>query len=120
MGVHIPTRYGSVRAYEWSAPDHDDQRPVVLLPGRTSGAPMWREKLPALIASRRVIALDALGDAGLSSQGVPLETMADQVAWFDDVLEAVSPGEGCTWSGTPSAAPPQRPTSAPALGGWAR
>ncbi len=88
--VDIPTRYGSVRAYEWSTPDHDDHRPVVLLPGRTSGAPMWRENITALIASRRVIALDALGDAGLSSQSVPLESMADQAAWLDDVLRAVS------------------------------
>jgi pimeloyl-ACP methyl ester carboxylesterase len=38
-----------------------------------------------------VPAVDALGDAGLSQQTVPITTTAEQVAWLDDVLAAVTP-----------------------------
>lgn len=41
-----------------------------------------------------MVALDALGDAGLSEQSVPILDMADQAAWLDDVLEAISPEVG--------------------------
>ncbi|WP_299038950.1 alpha/beta fold hydrolase [uncultured Pseudokineococcus sp.] len=92
----VPTAYGSVRVYEWSAspsqPVADAAPPVLLLPGRTSGAPMWRDNLPALLGHRRVLAVDALGDAGLSAQTVPITSTADQAAWLDDVLDDVSPG----------------------------
>ncbi len=87
----VRTRFGTVRVYEWSTAANRAERPVVLLPGRTSGAPMWRENLPGLIGQRRVIALDALGDAGLSAQSVPLTSMDDQTDWLDDVLADVSP-----------------------------
>lgn len=47
---------------------------------------MWSENLPSLLAQRTVYAMDALGDAGLSAQTVPLTSAADQATWIDEVL----------------------------------
>lgn len=82
----VPTSYGTVRVYEFVNQDQRDRTPVVLLPGRASGVPMWAENLPALLAERRVFAFDALGDASMSVQTKPLEDAADQAAWIDEVL----------------------------------
>ncbi|WIY84023.1 hypothetical protein [Propionimicrobium sp. PCR01-08-3] len=61
---------GSVRVLEWQGSEPGP--PVVLLPGRSSGAPMWIENLPDWIGQRTIYALDPLGDAGFSAQTVPL------------------------------------------------
>ena len=37
----IDTSFGIVRAYEWSTPETESTTPVVLIPGRSSGVPMW-------------------------------------------------------------------------------
>lgn len=85
--VHdVTTDFGTVRAYEWSSPETADTVPVVLVPGRSSGVPMWAENLPGFLPHRRVIAFDALGDAGLSVQSVPLKTADDQALWMHDAL----------------------------------
>ncbi len=83
--LDIPTSFGVVRAYEWTNPDAAGA-PVVLLPGRASGVPMWSDNLPSLLAHRTVYALDAIGDAGLSTQSAPLTGPADQAQWIDETL----------------------------------
>ncbi len=88
----VATGYGTIRAYEWSTPDTAATVPVLLLPGHSSGVPMWAENLPGFLAGHRVIALDALGDAGLSVQAVPIATMADQATWIDEVVQRLAPG----------------------------
>ena len=87
----VTTSYGTVRVYTWESDAGRDSPPVVLLPGRASGAPMWAVNIPLLIQSRRVIAFDALGDAGMSVQSVPLTSPDDQAAWIDEVLADVAP-----------------------------
>lgn len=90
--VHdISTDYGVVRVYEWSTPETADETPVVLVPGRSSGVPMWSENLPGFAEERRVLAFDALGDAGLSVQSAPLTSVEDQAAWMDDVIGRLAP-----------------------------
>lgn len=90
--VHdIPTNYGIVRVYEWSTPENADDTPVVLVPGRSSGVPMWSENLPGFTEERRVLAFDALGDAGLSVQSVPLNSVEDQAAWMHEVIGHLAP-----------------------------
>ena len=85
--VHdVPTRFGTVRVYEWTSPQTADSVPVVLVPGRASGVPMWGENLPGFLPEHRVLAFDALGDAGLSVQAVPLTSTDDQALWIDDAL----------------------------------
>ena len=87
----VITSYGTVRVYIWESTAGQDSLPVVLLPGRASGAPMWAVNIPLLIQFRRVIALDALGDAGMSVQSAPLTSADDQAAWIDEVLADVAP-----------------------------
>ncbi|MGN5240006.1 MULTISPECIES: alpha/beta fold hydrolase [unclassified Rhodococcus (in: high G+C Gram-positive bacteria)] len=86
----LATRFGTVRAYEWSSPDTADTVPVVLVPGRSSGVPMWAENLDDFLPHRRVVAFDALGDAGLSVQNVPLTSFGDQAIWITDALDALA------------------------------
>lgn len=85
----VPTSLGSVRAYEWTgtAPHRE---PVVLLPGRSSGVPMWGENLPGFRATgRTIIAFDAIGDAGMSVQTAPLRGPQDQARWVEEALEGL-------------------------------
>ncbi|MFC0672846.1 alpha/beta fold hydrolase [Brachybacterium hainanense] len=83
----LPTRFGSVRALTWigEAPGP----PVLLLPGRSSGAPMWAENLPGWIGRRTVHALDPIGDAGFSTQNLPMASPDDQSVWIADAAEGL-------------------------------
>lgn len=85
----VTTRFGTVRAYEWSSPRTADTVPVVLVPGRSSGVPMWGENLPGFLREHRVLAFDALGDAGLSVQGTPLTSTDDQALWIGEALDGL-------------------------------
>lgn len=87
----ITTSYGVVRVYEWSTQETADSTPVMLVPGRSSGVPMWSANLPGFIESRRVLAFDALGDAGLSVQSAPLTAVEDQAVWIDELVTELSP-----------------------------
>ena len=87
----IHTDFGVVRAYEWSTDKIAQTTPVMLLPGRSSGVPMWSVNLAGFAAGHRVIAFDALGDAGMSVQSSPLTSMADQAEWIDQVLRVLAP-----------------------------
>jgi pimeloyl-ACP methyl ester carboxylesterase len=85
--LDLETTFGRVRVYECGAASAERAAiPVVLLPGRTSGVPMWASNLPDLAAARTTYALDALGDAGLSVQIRPISDGADQADWLDQVL----------------------------------
>lgn len=87
----IPTDFGVVRVYEWSTPETSGGTAVVLVPGRSSGVPMWTENLPGFLKEHRVLAFDALGDAGLSVQIAPLTSMEDQAVWMDEVISKLAP-----------------------------
>ncbi len=87
----IDTSFGIVRAYEWSTPETENTTPVVLIPGRSSGVPMWQSNLEGFSSERRVIAFDALGDAGMSVQTVPMGSFEDQAVWIDEVLGELAP-----------------------------
>lgn len=81
--LDVPTSYGSVRVLRW---DGEEGTPVLLLPGRSSGIPMWAENLPAWIGQRTIYAVDPIGDAGLSSQSVPLADFEDQAHWVAETM----------------------------------
>lgn len=87
----VPTGYGVVRIYRFepTGGPRAGGAPILLLPGWGSGAPMWRENLPGLMAERTVYALDALGDAGRSVQSVPLDSAAAQADWVAQALEGL-------------------------------
>ena len=90
--LDVPTSRGVVRVYEWVNPQADGA-PVVLLPGRASGVPMWSQNLPGLLEHRTVYALDALGDAGLSAQSAPITSAADRADWIDETLAGLGLGK---------------------------
>ncbi len=87
----IATRFGTVRAYR-SGPQ--GVRPIVLLGGRCGFAASWYKNAAALSLGREVIALDPLGELGLSVQHAPVCTPDEAVAWFDEVLDATSARRG--------------------------
>lgn len=82
----VPTRYGTVHVAAWTSPDHRGRTPVVLLPGTRSGIPMWAEQVREISRHRDVYAFDAVGDAGRSTQNVPITEHAQQGDWVEDVL----------------------------------
>ena len=85
--LDLPTGFGFVRVYEFrGATARQDATPVVLLPGRSSGTPMWSRNLRDLVDARTVYAMDAIGDAGQSVQSRPITDAADQATWIDDAL----------------------------------
>lgn len=82
--LDVDTEFGSVRAYEWTSSAQGS--PVLLLPGRVSGAPMWAENLADWIGQRTIYAVDAIGDAGLSTQTRPLTSFDDQAEWIAQTI----------------------------------
>lgn len=90
--VHdVPTDHGTIRVYDWDPGTGGEQTPFLLMPGRSSGVPMWEENLPGLLAGRRVLALDTLGDAGMSHQTVPFTAFEDQTSAIDQVVQVLAP-----------------------------
>ncbi|MHA2788208.1 alpha/beta fold hydrolase [Corynebacterium sp. S7] len=87
----IQTQFGTVHAIVWQGPA-DSGAPVLLLPGRSSGAPMWVENLPSWIGKRTLIALDPIGDAGLSNQTKPLTSPAEQGEWLSQAVSGLNLG----------------------------
>lgn len=85
---YVDTDFGSAHVLVWEV--EGDEPPVLLLPGHSSGAPMWAENLPDWIGERTIIAPDPFGDAGLSSQRLPLRAPADQATWISQLLEKMS------------------------------
>lgn len=83
---NVSTDYGIVRVYEWATGQTNSATPIVLIPGYTSGVPMWKSNLSDLIVKHPVYALDALGDCGMSVQTASIKNAADQAAWLDQVI----------------------------------
>ncbi|MCS3780561.1 alpha/beta fold hydrolase [Tsukamurella ocularis] len=83
----VRTGYGIVRAYRFGTP-RPGEEPILLVPGRSSGVPMWADVLGRL-RDREVYAVDALGDAGMSVQDRPLADADDQAAWLAEAMTAL-------------------------------
>lgn len=86
----VRTGYGIVRAYRFGTP-RPGEAPILLVPGRSSGAPMWADVV-ARLRDREVYAVDALGDAGMSVQDRPLAGADDQAAWLAETMTALGIG----------------------------
>jgi hypothetical protein len=54
---------------------------------------MWSENICGFVGDHRVIAFDALGDAGLSVQSAPMESFENQALWMEQVLAELTPPE---------------------------
>ncbi|WP_427885649.1 alpha/beta fold hydrolase [Kribbella sp. GL6] len=83
----VETSYGTVRVYRFAgAPG---PAPLVLLPGTSSGTPVWADNLKSLRAIADVYALDLLGEPGMSVQTAPIRSGDDKAAWLDQTLAAL-------------------------------
>jgi pimeloyl-ACP methyl ester carboxylesterase len=47
---------------------------------------VWRDNIPALLAHRRVICVDLLGEAGMSLQHRPITGPEDEAQWLDEAF----------------------------------
>ncbi|ATB27633.1 alpha/beta fold hydrolase [Melittangium boletus] len=82
----VETDFGTVRVYQWTDEQTAAQTPILLLPGRLSGVPMWEKNIKDLIAERPVYAVDAIGDSGMSVQTQRIAGDADQARWVEQTL----------------------------------
>lgn len=89
--LDVRTSFGIVRVYRFEGVDAGNA-PLVLLPGRASGVPVWAGNLPSLLEIGDVYALDLLGEPGMSIQSRPITSDADQAAWLHQTLDAL-PGD---------------------------
>lgn len=85
----IDTSFGQVQSYCWRSKSSPPGNPIILLPGRSSGTPMWRANIPDLARERTVYSFDALGDAGLSEQTAPIKSTNHQATWINEALESL-------------------------------
>ncbi|MET9314579.1 alpha/beta hydrolase [Kribbella sp. NPDC003505] len=84
----LRTEYGVVRVYRFAGAK-GYRHPLVLLPGTSSGTPVWAANLKSLLAITDVYAIDLLGEPGMSIQGKPITSDADKAAWLDQTLAAL-------------------------------
>ncbi|MFC0623482.1 alpha/beta fold hydrolase [Kribbella deserti] len=85
----IRTQYGLVRVYRFTGKGNPGTAPLVLLPGTSSGTPVWADNLPSLLRIGDVYTLDLLGEPGMSIQNRPINTSEDKAAWLDQTLAAL-------------------------------
>jgi pimeloyl-ACP methyl ester carboxylesterase len=83
--LDAPTDYG--RTHLLAAGD-ETAPAVLLLPGGGATATAWSAVAGGLARAHRVIAVDPIGQPGLSTSGPrPLKTAADVAGWLDQVLD---------------------------------
>ena len=86
--IDVCIDYGIVRVYRFDELGAAGA-PLVLLPGRASGVPVWADYLPSLLQISDVYAVGLLGEPGVSIQSRPIASDADQAAWLNQPLEAL-------------------------------
>ena len=82
----VETSYGRVCCYVFG---ENKGTPLTLIAGRNAATPMWAPKVAALAARRRVICIDAIGEAGMSAQTAPLASPRDHATWVDETLDGL-------------------------------
>ncbi|MBF9131499.1 alpha/beta hydrolase [Plantactinospora sp. S1510] len=83
--LDIRTSYGVVRLYHFAGAD-PGAPPLLLLPGTSSGSPVWADNMPSLLRVRSVYTVDLLGEPGLSIQQRPISSPRDHARWLHEVV----------------------------------
>ncbi|MFW5417705.1 alpha/beta hydrolase [Nocardiopsis sp. CNT-189] len=83
--LDVRTDYGVVRMYRFDGAE-PDKAPLVLLPGRASGAAMFAGNLAPLRKVRTVYTVDLLGEPGASVQTRPITDDGSQARWLHQAL----------------------------------
>lgn len=84
----VRTDSGVVRVYQYAG-TKSGLHPLVLLPGTSSGTPVWADNLKSLLTITDVYAIDLLGEPGMSIQSKPITSDEDKAAWLDQTLAAL-------------------------------
>ena len=85
----VTTPFGEVHCLESGAPESEA---VILLPAAALGAIQWYPQAAALGSKYRVLAIDLLGDIGLSTQARPIRSRIDAADWIAAFLDALEIG----------------------------
>src|SRR5215468_3148214 len=97
ISMDVPTASGVTRVYQTG---RADGVPVVLLPGAGGNSLMWHRYVERLGRDRRVLAIDPVGEPGMSTQDGPMDDVA---RWLDEVLAGVAAERphlvGCSYGG---------------------
>ncbi|HEY3980533.1 MAG TPA: alpha/beta hydrolase [Streptosporangiaceae bacterium] len=84
-GLDAPTDYGTTHLL---AAGDETAPALLLLPGGSATATVWSAVAGGLAGAYRVVAVDPIGQPGLSTPGQrPLKTTADLGSWLDQVLD---------------------------------
>ena len=85
LGVDLAGRFGNTHV---NVCGHADSRPLILLSGGGATSTVWFDNVGALSKSRRVFAVDTLGDAGLSvPNGDRMKSVDDLIEWMDSIVD---------------------------------
>ncbi|GAA1702159.1 alpha/beta fold hydrolase [Propioniferax innocua] len=86
----VETSFGVVRAYRFERQGADAayraRDPLVLLPGHSAPVPMWQGTVSDLYTDRAVVAIDLLGQPGMSVPTRKVVDSADQAQWLEETL----------------------------------
>ncbi|GAB2714118.1 alpha/beta fold hydrolase [Kitasatospora kifunensis] len=86
--LDLTSEYGTTRVIACGPADGE---PLVLLHGGGATAAAWFANLADLSGSRRVYAVDRIGEAGRSRCGErPIQSVADLFDWLDGVLDGLA------------------------------
>jgi pimeloyl-ACP methyl ester carboxylesterase len=83
----IDTSFGIARVYQFG---ESLTNPIVLLPGRSSCTPMWKDNLVGLAKQKTVLTIDLLGDSGKSIQTKTLKNSEDQAICLNETLTKIN------------------------------
>jgi|AGTN01.1.fsa_nt_gi Predicted hydrolases or acyltransferases (alpha/beta hydrolase superfamily) len=82
----IPTRLGDTFVISSGAPDGS---PVILLHGSTTNAALWMYDAAVLGATRRVYAVDVIGEPGKSADNRPIMEDGVYAQWLAEVMDGL-------------------------------
>lgn len=85
LGVDLTGRFGSTHV---NVCGPEDSTPLILFSGGGATSTVWFDNVAALSKSRRVFAVDTMGDAGRSvPNGNPMKSADDLIEWMESIVD---------------------------------
>ncbi|MGA7055187.1 MAG: alpha/beta fold hydrolase [Mycobacterium sp.] len=89
--LEVDTSFGTTHVLTAGDPS---KAPLVAFHAMAMGSTMWLPLLPSLTATRRVLMLDAVGDASKSAATAVLSSPARVIRWIDEALDGLDVDRG--------------------------
>src|SRR5579872_509341 len=80
----VETKFGKTHLIEKGS---KEAKPLLLLPGMSASATLWYPNADELSRTRRLLALDVPGDAGLSDSGKAPQNRGEYAQWLIEVMD---------------------------------